>query len=73
MFKLLNKYRLYKNKKLLYIYAGIINDNYCKYITINKWDGKISAKLENNDLVYRDSKGDIIKVYDKNDDEYNDY
>ncbi len=73
MFKLINKYRLYKNKKLLYIYKGIVNDNYCKYITTNKWDGKISVKLENQDLVYRDTKGDIIEVYDKNDAKYDDY
>jgi len=73
MFKLINKYRLYKNKKLLYIYTAIVDNNYCKYITTNKWDGKISVKLENQDLVYRDTKGDIIKVYDKNDDKYDDY
>ena len=73
MFKLINKYRLYKNKKLLYIYTAIVDNNYCKYITTNKWNGKISVKLENQDLVYRDTKGDIIEVYDKNDAKYDDY
>ena len=73
MFKLINNYKLNKNNKLLYIYVAIVDGNYCKYITTNKWNYKISVKLENNDLVYYDSNGDIIKVYDKNDTEYNDY
>jgi len=59
----------YKNKPRI-VYEGLCDSIPTKWITTTKWDFKISIQHVNGELLYTDSKGNEIIVFDIDDKEY---
>lgn len=64
-------YKIKFENKPHFVYEGTCDGIPTKWLTQSKWDGKIKIEFENNEPIYRDSRGNIIHVFEKDDVEYN--
>ena len=68
-----NKINSYYTKKNKHVYSGLCNGIPTKWITKTKWDYSITVKIVDGELMYKDSKGNEILIYEDDEEEYHLY
>ncbi len=69
----INENIIIKNGEKLYVYILSIDDINTKYITKTEWNTKINISISGENIIYKDDKGDIILVYEEDENEYYEY
>ena len=60
-----------KNKQeKYYVYDGLCDGRPTKWMTTTQWDGMMKLKFENGEIVYEDSKGKVMLVFEKGEMEF---
>ena len=58
------------NNKIVYVYSGICENKYTKWITLSEWNYLLKIEIDENGLFYQDIHGMPILCYEKGDDKY---
>ena len=56
-----------------FIYSGICDGTPTVWITRSEWDLKITVQYINNEITYKDSKGQKMLIFDPEDDKFIDF
>ena len=59
--------------KLCYVYQGMCDCFLTRWITQTEWDLQLTVRVSDGILLYNDSKGKEILVYEEDDAEWNLY
>ena len=65
-----NDYSKILYDQTIFVYVGFHKGIKTKWITQSKWDYTLTSKLEKNDLIYLDSKGQQLFCYKRSEYEY---
>jgi len=58
------KYRKQVDGKKWHVHVGLCDGRPTKWITRVRWDGKLTIKMENGELRYRDGGGREMMVFE---------
>ena len=68
--EIVKTYQVKIENVLHYVYEGTCDGIPTKWVTKTKWDGKLSVMMKDGEILYTDTNGSPILVFEEDDVEY---